>query len=85
MTYTTILSLINDAYADFSAKYVVEKTLGADTTYNNRQLFFVKCTYKVLLNQDGDENIDALTKENIQDCIVMFNKYCNATVPIEWS
>lgn len=85
MTYLQIKSLINDAYADFVSDYVIRKTLGADNKFHERQVAFVKVIYKTLMNQSGDESLDLLTTEDIQFSIIMFNKYCQATVPIEWS
>ena len=85
MTYLQIKSLINDAYADFVSDYVIRKTLGADNLFHERQLAFVKVIYKTLMNQEGDETLDLLTTENIQDTIILFNKYCQATVPIEYT
>ena len=84
MTYLQIKSLINDAYADFVSDYVIRKTLGADNKLHERQVAFVKVIYKTLMNQSGDETLDLLTTENIQDIIILFNKHCHATVPIEY-
>jgi len=84
MTYLQIKSLINDAYADFVSDYVIRKTLGADNKFHERQVAFVKVIYKTLMNQSGDETLDLLTTENIQDIIILFNKHCHATVPIEY-
>ena len=84
MTYLQIKSLINDAYADFVSDYVIRKTLGADNKFHERQVAFVKVIYKTLMNKSGDETLDLLTTENIQDIIILFNKHCHATVPIEY-
>jgi hypothetical protein len=84
MTYTQILSLVNDSYATFTSNYINRKRLGADDEYTNTQLFFVKCIYKVLLNQDGDETTDLLIKEEIQNCIKLFNKFSGSSVPLEY-
>lgn len=84
MTYLQIKSLINDAYADFVSDYVIRKTLGADNKFHERQVAFVKVIYKTLMNQSGDETLDLLTTENIQGIIILFNKHCHATVPIEY-
>lgn len=85
MTYTQILTLVNDAYSTFTSNYISRKRLGADDEYSNTQLFFVKCIYKVLLNQEGDITKDLLTKEEIQNCITLFNKYSGSTVQIEYT
>lgn len=85
MTYLQLKSVINDSYSDFISDYVYRKRLGADDLFSIRQVSFVKCIYKVLLNQDGDETTDLLTEENIQDIIKMFNKYTQAKVPIEYT
>lgn len=85
MTYTQILTLVNDAYATLTSNYVTRKRLGTNDEYSNTQLFFVKCVYKVLLNQEGDETEDLLTKIEIQDCITLFNKCTGASVQIEYT
>jgi hypothetical protein len=85
MTYLQLKSLINDSYARFVADYVSNETLGADDEYALRNLSFVKCIYKVLLNQSGDETLDLLTKANIQDCIILLNKYSNSPIAIEYT
>ena len=84
MTYTTLKSIINDSYADFCSKYVIKETLGADNPYSKRKIFFVKCIYKVLMNQVGDETLDGLTKVDIQNDIRLFNKISNSKVSIEY-
>ena len=80
MTYTDLKLLINDAYSEFTSRYIIKKRSGADDEYSLTQLFFVKGIYKVLLNQDGDETLDKLTKENIQNCITLFNKHSNSKI-----
>lgn len=85
MTYNDLKLLINEAYSKFCADYVKRKTIGADEKYPLRQDFFVKCMWKVLLSQEGDETKDLLTKEEIQAIIVMFNKYSNSYVEIEYT
>jgi hypothetical protein len=85
MTYTTLKAIINDSYAAFCAKYVIKETLGIDNPYSNRQVFFVKCIYKVLMNQVGDETLDGLTKIDIQNNIRLFDKYSNSKIQIEYT
>jgi hypothetical protein len=85
MTYTNLKLVINGAYATFGYNYVVEKLLGVDMEYSDRQICFVKCLYKTLMNQNGDENIDLLTKVNIQNCITLFNEKSNSIIPIEYT
>ena len=85
MTYLQIKSLINDEYATLVSNYIARRTLGADAEFSERQMGFIKVIYKVLMNQEGDETLDLLTTENIQYIIIMFNKYCKATVPIEYT
>ena len=84
MTYLQLKSLINDSYARFVSDYVSGETLGIDDEYALRDIYFVKCIYKVLLNQNGDETLDLLTKANIQDCIILLNKYSNSPIAIEY-
>jgi len=84
MTYTTLKSIINEAYSNFSSDYITNEILGVDNNYSERQLCFVKTIWKTLLNQDGDETVDLLTKVNIQQCIVLFNKFSNSTIQIEY-
>ena len=84
MTYLQLKSLINSSYANFVYDYIVRKTIGADGDYSERQICFVKGTYKVLLGQEGDETKDLLTKVDIQNCITMFNYYSDSIVPIEY-
>jgi hypothetical protein len=85
MTYSILKTIINQAYANFSDNYITNEILGVDDEYSNRRICFVKAIWKVLLNQYGDETIDMLTKTNIQQCIVLFNKYSNSTVQIEYT
>jgi len=85
MTYLQLKSLINDSYASFGYNYTKGEVLGADDEYPHRELLFVKCIYKVLLNQEGDETKDILTKVNIQDCIQLLNKHANTVVAIEYT
>lgn len=85
MTYDDIKLLINQAYAKFCDDVIKRKTLGADDKYSLTRIIFVKCMWKVLMDQEGDETIDLLTTEEIKDCIIMFNKYSNSAVEIEYS
>jgi hypothetical protein len=85
MTYLQLKSLINDSYARFVSEYVSGETLGADDEYALKNMYFVKCIYKVLLNQEGDDLKDKLTQEQIQDCIILLNKYSNSIIAIEYS
>lgn len=85
MTYASLKGIINDAYASFCSDYIVRKTFGADVDYSNRQIYFVKCIYKVLMNQVGDESLDSLTKIDIQNDIRLFNKFSNSKVEIEYT
>ena len=84
MTYDELQMVISDAYSTFSASYVINKTIGADLTYSDREMFFAKCIYKVLMHQHGDESLDLLTKHDIQNIIELFNYTVNSTVPIEY-
>lgn len=84
MTYLQLKSLINDSYARFVSDYVSNETLGADDEYALRDLYFVKCIYKTLLNQEGDDLKDRLTQTQIQDCIVLMNKFSNSIIAIEY-
>jgi len=84
MTYVNLKSLVDEAYATFCKNYITRERLGADENYSKRQLFFVKSVYKTLMNQSGDETLDQLTKEDIQNCITMFNKLSNSIVQIEY-
>jgi hypothetical protein len=77
--------LINDAYARFGSEYVSSETVGADDEYALRNVSFVKCIYKTLLNQDGDTTKDKLTKLQIQDTVRLLNKYSNSIVAIEYT
>lgn len=85
MTYLQLKSVINDAYAIFASNYVSNETLGADDEYARRDLYFVKCIYKALLNQNGSESEDLLTKVDIQNCIRLLNKYGNTSIAIEYT
>jgi hypothetical protein len=84
MTYTVLKTIINDSYSTFSSNYISSRVVGANDDYSDRELYFVKCIWKTLLNQYGDETIDLLTKINIQECIRLFNKYSNSVVQIEY-
>jgi hypothetical protein len=85
MTYASLQALMNDSYATFGSDYIIRELLGADAEYSRRQIYFVKTIYKVLLNQVGDITLDLLTKEEIQDIIVLYNKYSNSVIPIEYT
>jgi len=85
MTYLQLKSVINTSYADFVYDYIIRKTIGADSDYSEREVCFVKGTYKVLMNQNGDETTDLLTKVDIQNCIKMFNAYSHSKVQIEYT
>ncbi len=84
MTYDDLLLIINEAYANFCYDYIARKRLGANELYSLSNLYLVKVIYKVLMNQEGDEDKDALTKLEIQDVIRLFNKYSHSTVQIEY-
>jgi hypothetical protein len=84
MNYTSLKLIINEAYANFTANYISRKRFGVIDKYSLKRIFFVKCIYKVLMNQEGDETKDYLTKLEIQDIIRLFNKYSNSTVQIEY-
>lgn len=84
MTYLELQLLINEAYANFTEKYILTKRLGSQEMYPIRELYFVKAVYKTLMNQDGDENKDLLSKSQIQDVIKLFNKYSNSTIQVEY-
>jgi hypothetical protein len=85
MTYTDLKSVITDAYATFTSDYVIDEMMGADRRHSQREACFVKAIYKVLMNQNGDETTDLLTKINIQDCIRLFNQKSNSSIPIEYT
>lgn len=85
MTYLELKSLINDAYAKFGSDYVSGETLGADDEHALRNMYFVKCIYKTLLNQDGDDVQDKLSQTDIQNCIRLLNKYSNSLIAIEYT
>jgi len=85
MTYTTLKSIINEAYSVFSSNYVTNEILGVDNNYSINKVCFVKTIWKTLLNQNGDETVDLLTKINIQECIILFNKFSNSTIQIEYT
>jgi hypothetical protein len=85
MTYLQLKSIINDAYAGFTYDYVKGEVIGSDDEYPNREVLFIKCIYKVLLNQNGDTSLDLLTKVNIQNSIRLLNKYGNKIIAIEYS
>ena len=84
MTYATLQLIIDEAYSNFSEDYIVRKRLGSSEIFSLKNLFLVKCIYKVLMNQDGDEAKDLLSKGQIQDIIQLFNKYSNSTIQIEY-
>jgi hypothetical protein len=84
MTYLDKKSLINDSYSRFTSDFINQEIINADEEYPFREDCFVKCIYKVLLNHQGDSNYDLLSKEQIQDCIILFNKYSHSTVSIEY-
>lgn len=85
MTYSTLKAIINAEYANFCTEYISRRRLGANDEYPEHVRNFVKCIYKVLMDQDGDETLDQLTKEEIQNIIRMFNKYSDSTVNIEYT
>jgi hypothetical protein len=85
MTYLQLTALVNEAYANFCFDYLKRQMLGADDIYSQRQLYFVKCIYKVLMNQEGDITKDSFTKEDIQNTIVLFNRMSNSTIQIEYT
>ena len=84
MTYIDLKGIINTSYASFCSDYIIKETLGADNPFSKRQIFFVKCIYKVLMNQVGDEGLDSLTKIDIQNDIRMFNKFSQSKIQIEY-
>jgi hypothetical protein len=85
MTYASLQAIINDSYATFGYNYVIRETLGADAEYARNRIYFVKTIYKVLMNQVGDPLLDSLTTAEIQDIIVLYNKYSNGIIPIEYT
>jgi hypothetical protein len=85
MTYLDLKGLINETYANFCDSYIKRQTLGADELYPRREVYFVKCIYKTLMNQEGDELIDSLTTEQIQKIITLYNAFSNSTIPIEYT
>lgn len=84
MTYTQLKVILNQEFSNFSAEYIARQRLGADNEYPDRVRNFVKCIFKVLLDQEGDETVDDLLEEEIQNIIRMFNKYSDSTIPIEY-
>lgn len=84
MIFSDLQLIVNESYSNFCADYIKRKRLGSDEKYSHKNLFLIKCIYKVLLNQEGDETKDTLTKEQIQDIITLFNRYSNSTIPIEY-
>lgn len=84
MTFANLQLLINQAYSNFSDDYIKRKRMGANEKYSIKNLFLIKVVYKTLMNQDGDETIDILSKEQIQDIIKLFNKYSNSTIQVEY-
>jgi uncharacterized protein (TIGR02145 family) len=84
MTYSDLKIVINEAYAKFSEAYYKRQLLGADERYSRREVYFVKTLWKILMNQQGCDLLDILTKANIQNIIELFNKYSNSLVPIEY-
>jgi hypothetical protein len=85
MIYTDLKLLIDRAYANFTYDYVNKKHIAADIDYSLQELNFVKVIFKTLLNQVGNESLDQLTKQDIQNCIILLNKFGNQTVEIEYS
>ena len=85
MTYAQLQALLDEAYANFCYDYMKRQMLGADDIYSQRQLCFVKCIYKVLMNQVGDESIDSLTEDNIRNIITLFDVKSSSTVQIEYT
>lgn len=84
MTYADLLLIINEAYSNFCFDYIKRKRLGASEVFSLKNLFLVKAIFKTLMNQEGDETKDILTREEIQNIIQMFNKYSHSTVQIEY-
>lgn len=84
MTYANLQLVINEAYSNFCFDYIKRKRLGSSEVYSLKNLYLVKVVYKTLMNQEGDENKDALTTLEIQDVIKLFNKYSHSTVQIEY-
>lgn len=85
MTYLEMKSLLNDSYAKFISDFVKNETIGADDEFASRDMYFVKCIYKTLLNQEGDDLKDKLTQKDIYNCIRLFNKYSESIVTIEYT
>lgn len=85
MTYSDLKEIINEEYANLCSDVIKVETLGANDLYSRRQLYFIKAIYKVLMRQQGDVAVDYLTKEQIQNCIKLFNKYSGSTVQIEYT
>jgi hypothetical protein len=85
MTYSTLKAIINAEYANFCTEYISRRRLGADDEYPTHVRNFVKCMYKVLMDQEGDTAKDLLTKVQIQNIIRMFNKYSDSTINIEYT
>lgn len=84
MTFANLQLLINQAYSNFCDDYIKRKRMGASEKYSIKNLFLIKVVYKTLMNQDGDETVDILSKEQIQDIIKLFNKYSNSTIQVEY-
>jgi len=84
MTYSDLQLVINEAYSYFSENYIGRKRLGSSKIFLIKNLFLIKAIYKVLMNQEGDEAKDVLSKVQIQSIIQLFNKYSNSTIQIEY-
>jgi len=84
MTYSELKILIDQEYADFTFDYIKRRRIGANSEYTTRDLYFSKVMHKVLLRQEGDENLDSLLKEDIQNIIRLFNKYAKSLNQIEY-
>ena len=84
MTYLEIKDILTYEYANYSYNYILRKRLGADELYPINKVLFLKTLYKSLMNQDGDEDTDGITKIDIQKMIRLFNIYCHSTIQIEY-
>ena len=84
MTYLELKEIFTYEFSKYSYNYILRKRLGVDEKYPLSKILFLKIVYKVLMNQDGDETLDSLSKLEIQSIIRLFNKYCNTTIQIEY-
>lgn len=84
MIYDQLKIILNKYYADFTDDVIKRQVLSADNKYSLREQFFAKAIFKTLLRQKGDEDLDILTKKEIQDIIKLFNRVSNSACQLEY-